>query len=76
MVGKDGQTHTVECEATSLFSAAEKAMAEWTRLWWFTSDALLEIKSGGDQWRVSQARVMDRRSNWPISRASDDGAGE
>jgi hypothetical protein len=59
MKGKDGQLHTLECEADSLFNAADHAIDQWNRLWWFTSDAVLEIKAGGEQWRVSQARVRE-----------------
>jgi hypothetical protein len=65
MKGKDGQLLTLECEADSLFRAAEKAIYDWHRLWWFSSDAVLEIKSGGDQWRVSQQRVKESRKGWP-----------
>jgi hypothetical protein len=67
MKGEDGQLHTLEYDAASLFDAADKAIYDWHRLWWFTSDADLEIKSGGEQWRVSQERLRESRPNWPKS---------
>jgi hypothetical protein len=65
MKGTDGQLHTLECEADSLFAAADRAMTEWNRLWWFSSDAIVEVKSGADHWRVSQERVKESRKGWP-----------
>jgi hypothetical protein len=62
MKGKDGQLHSLECEAESLFSAADQAITEWNRRWWFTSDAVLEIRAGDEKWRVNQERVRERRN--------------
>jgi len=67
MKGKDGQLHTLECDADSLFAAAEKGVTEWNRFWWFSSDAVLEIRSGGDFWKVDQARVREGRPARPKS---------
>jgi hypothetical protein len=32
--GKDGETHTREVDATSLFEAADTVIRDWNRLWW------------------------------------------
>ena len=58
---KGGQLHTLECDADSLFSAADRAISDWNRFWWFAPDAVLEIKSGSDTWKVNQARVREAR---------------
>ena len=65
MKGKDGQLHTLECEAESLFAAAEKGVAEWNRFWWYSSDAVLEIRSVDEKWRVDQETVRKWRKAKP-----------
>jgi hypothetical protein len=61
MYGKDMLTHTFECYAASLFDAAEKALQQWSLFWWHNPEALLEVRSGGDRWKVSQSRVREAR---------------
>jgi hypothetical protein len=52
----------LETEATNLFAAAEFAIQEWHRFSWHNPDAPLEIRSGPDRWKVSQARVKEKRN--------------
>jgi hypothetical protein len=35
MVGQDGRTYEVAVEAASLFGAADGALQQWARLWWY-----------------------------------------
>jgi hypothetical protein len=35
MVGKDGRTYETTVEATGLFDAADRAIQQWSRLWWY-----------------------------------------
>jgi hypothetical protein len=58
MTGTDGQLHSIEVEAESLFSAAHRGMREWWRFWWFSSDELIDVKAGQDNWRVRQERLQ------------------
>jgi len=62
--GKDGETHSLTLEASSVFDAADKAINRWARLWWF-SDALITVQSCEERWIVSQERVRKwkRRRN-------------
>ena len=53
----DGQTHTVELAASSLFDAAAQAMQGWARLWWWDPGLVLEVKCGNLRWRVAAGRV-------------------
>jgi hypothetical protein len=53
--------HSFETDAESLFQAADKAIQEWCRFWWWNEAALLEIRSGPDRWKVSQNKVRDAR---------------
>ena len=46
MIGKDGEPHLVEVEASSLFDAAGQAVQQWARMWWFQPDALMTYGSG------------------------------
>jgi hypothetical protein len=39
VVGKDGQAHTKEVDATSLFDAADEVIRDWNRLWWWSSSS-------------------------------------
>jgi hypothetical protein len=39
---QDGQTHTVEVTASSLFDAAAQAMRSWSMLWWYASDLVID----------------------------------
>jgi hypothetical protein len=62
MAGKDGQLHTTDVEADSLFHAADQAVYAWSRLWWYRPDAVIEVQSGGDSWCVTQARLREWRN--------------
>jgi hypothetical protein len=55
-------THSFETDAESLFQAAEKAIQEWCRFWWYSPEALLEVRAGAESWEVSQSRVRDART--------------
>jgi hypothetical protein len=46
MKGKDGQTHGLTLQASSLFDAAAKALDQWSKLWWFDQGTLLTVRSG------------------------------
>jgi hypothetical protein len=59
--GKDGETHTTELDATSLFEAADTLIRDFSRLWWWSSTATIEIQSGLDRWQVDQAKVRELR---------------
>jgi hypothetical protein len=61
IVGKDGETHTKEVDATSPFDAADTVIREWNRLWWWSSSATIQIQSGPDRWQVNQAKVREWR---------------
>jgi hypothetical protein len=57
ITGKDGERHSIEADAISLFDAAYKAKQQWTMFWWFPLDAVIEVRSGSDCWRVRQDRL-------------------
>jgi hypothetical protein len=44
--------HSVETDAESLFAAAHEAVRQWSMLWWFSSEALIEVRSGEHRWHV------------------------
>jgi hypothetical protein len=46
MVGQDGQIQTIEVEASSVFDAAAQATRCWSMLWWYRSDAVIEVRAG------------------------------
>jgi hypothetical protein len=60
-VGKDGQTHKKEVDATSLFDAADEVIRDWNRLWWWSSSSLIQVESGPDRWHVHQDSVRKWR---------------
>jgi hypothetical protein len=59
--GKDGTTHSVTVEASSLFEAADKALQSWSKFWWFGNKAVLKIEADGRCWKVEQGRVREWR---------------
>jgi hypothetical protein len=63
--GKDGETHTKEVDATSLFDAADTVIRDWNRLWWWPSGASIQIECGPDHWQVSQDSVRKWRKTKP-----------
>jgi hypothetical protein len=46
IVGQDGQTYTIDVQASSLFDAAAQAGQRWAMLWWYRSDAVIEVRAG------------------------------
>jgi hypothetical protein len=67
MKGKDGKTHSLTIQATSLFQAAEQGIQTWARFWWFDTDALIAVQSDDECWTVQQKRV----SVWRMGRKTD-----
>jgi hypothetical protein len=43
IVGKDGRTYVTAVEAASLFDAADRALQQWARLWWYRPNAVVEV---------------------------------
>jgi hypothetical protein len=39
IAGKNGERHTIETDAISLFDAAHKAQQQWAMLWWYQPTA-------------------------------------
>lgn len=57
IAGRDGETHTVEVQVKSLFDAANQAVEQWARLWWYDGDSVVEINDGSRRWQVRLDRV-------------------
>jgi hypothetical protein len=57
MTGTDGQRHSNETDALSLFDAAFNAQQQWAKFSWFDPQAVIEIRAGKDVWRVRQDRI-------------------
>jgi len=56
-MGTDGQLHSIETDAISLFDAAYKARQQWAVCSWFRADALIDVRTGKETWRVRQDRL-------------------
>jgi hypothetical protein len=54
---KDGELHSFETDAISLFDAAYRARQQWALFWWFPPDSVIEVHSGSDCWHVRQDRL-------------------
>jgi hypothetical protein len=61
MVGKDGRTYETTVEAASLFDAADRALLQWARLWWYRPNGSVEVRMGDKCWRVSAELVRQWR---------------
>jgi hypothetical protein len=56
---QDGQVHSIETDAASLFEAAHDAVHQWAPLWWFSGDCVIEVRAGDQRWRVRARRVSE-----------------
>jgi hypothetical protein len=59
MKGQDDQLHSLEIDADGLFAAAFAGIQEWQRLWWFSTEAIIEVRTGQQCWMVKARRVND-----------------
>jgi hypothetical protein len=59
---------TGEFEGRSLFEAAWFALCEWCQQWYYDPDAVLTVRKGEGEWRVTQARIRAWR---PLVRAEE-----
>jgi hypothetical protein len=57
MWGKGDQVHLFETDVTSVFAAANAAIRDWATFWWYSSDAVIDVRAGNECWRVRAARV-------------------
>jgi hypothetical protein len=55
--GKDNQEPSIETEADSLFGAAYAGVQVWSKLWWFSSDAVIQVRAGEKEWSVTARRA-------------------
>ena len=46
MVGQNGRTYETTVEVTSPFDAADRAIQQWARLWWYRPGAVVEVRMG------------------------------
>jgi hypothetical protein len=61
MVGQDGQTHEAAVETSSLFDAVDRAIQIWARLSWYRPNSVVEVRMGGQRWKVRAERVRQWR---------------
>ena len=54
----DGKLHQVAVNAASLFDAVDRAIQQWSPLWWFDAGAVAEVHAGNRRWRVRLRRVI------------------
>jgi hypothetical protein len=62
MVGQDAETHEAAVEASCLFDAADRAIQQWSRLWWYRPNGFVEVRMDDKCWKVSMERVRVWRS--------------
>ena len=58
VMGKDGEEHALQTEASSLMHAAYAGVEAWATFWWWPSDGVLEVRSGAEVWRVKASRAI------------------
>src|SRR5215471_21256448 len=57
MTGKMIGCTPIEVDAESLFAAAHAGIHEWCRLWWYSGEALIEVRFGQQCWHVKAERI-------------------
>lgn len=61
LTGQDNERHEYSIEAASLFDAAEQAIREAWRLWWYDPARLIEVRAGTDKWWVDPMKLRHRK---------------
>jgi hypothetical protein len=64
VIDGDGKRHQVAVDAASLFDAVDRAIQQWSRLWWFNAAAVAEVQLGKRRWRVRLRRVISFMAWW------------
>jgi hypothetical protein len=59
MVGTDDELHTKTVRASSVFHAAAQARQDWSRYYWWRTDAVIEVRLGEQCWRVRNERLRE-----------------
>jgi len=59
IIGQDGQTYSLDVQASSLFDAVDQAAQNWAKLWWWKSDAVIEVRAGDQRWKIRAGRVRE-----------------
>jgi hypothetical protein len=53
------EAHLVAVKASSLFDAAEQAIQQWSRLWWWSNrNPLVKVQIGERSWSVQAEQVI------------------
>jgi len=57
----DDRLHSVDSRRRrpDLFDAAAQARQRWAMLWWYRSDAVIEVRAGDRIWKVRGERVRE-----------------
>jgi hypothetical protein len=63
--GTDGWIHSFETDAGSPSEAAYAGVREWNHLWWYNHDAVIEVRTTDECWRIS-AREAESKPNESI----------
>jgi hypothetical protein len=61
ITGKDGKKHFMTTDAASTFAAVERAIEAWSRLWWWSPDAIATVKRNEESWNIPVRRVIESR---------------
>jgi hypothetical protein len=60
--GNDKELHTLNVDAASLYDAADTAIQNFCKYWWYERDAPVQVVSGEDQWMLDQDKVRAWRT--------------
>jgi hypothetical protein len=62
ITGNDGKKHFLTTDAASAFAAVERAIEAWSRLWWWSPEAVATVRRNEESWNISVSRVAAERA--------------
>ncbi len=62
ITGKDGKKHVLTTDAASAYGAVEKAIAAWSRLWWWDSGVVAIVRRDDESWNIPVRKVVEKVS--------------
>lgn len=62
LTGQDNSKHEFSINAASLFDAAEQAIRQVWKLWWYDPQRLIEVRAGTERWWVDPETVRKKRT--------------
>jgi hypothetical protein len=62
ITGKDGKKHILTTDAASAYTAVQKAIDAWSKLWWWDSGVVAIVRRDDESWNIPVRKVIEKAS--------------